>query len=367
MNKYSSFLLVLCILVGYSSFAADSTKLRKATLAWQALEEAAKYEVHLATNQRFDPVMKKQVLELPSWTVELGSGTYYFRVRPIDKKDLPGPWSDIEGFVVNPNGPELVEPAEAVLFREKFTKGTLKLEWTAGLKGTQSILEIKDAQGPVLKRSVESNSYRWKPQEAGTFQWRAGYQSIAGTEWSSYRTFTILPEALEQPEQAAPVRYVGAPTSLCQRVSPGGFQLGGIGAFQTSGGQSASGFLSWNPRCTVSPFLELSLSLGGTLFKASPSATALNASSNQMKIFEWVGWVTAVPSGKSLNLGLGAGAETWLNYGTYPLIGLRFGFRPGWARVPFFEEIFLEYGFLFSADKTHVAKGGLMMRWGGVK
>lgn len=343
------------------SFASPPVA-RKATLAWQEADKAAKYEVELSTNRKFNPALKKQTVKLPQWTIELGAGTYFFRVRPVDAENLPGPWSDIEGFVVNPHGPEAVAPADGAVFREKLVKGIIKLEWTTGLHGTQSIIEIKDEQGPILKRTVDGNSFAWKPREPGSYQWRAGYVSIAGTEWSAFRSFLVLPEALGIAAAVVPPRAV-APGSLCQRVSLLGFQLGGMSAFQTSGGQTSSGFASWNPRCSVSPLIDLVFSLGVSAFRGLGAGTT---DTKNISVLEYMGWAIVGPSaGSSFNFGFGGGAQTWVKYGTYARVGARMGLRPRLGWLPFAEEIFLEYGYLSASDPAQELKAGVVLRWEG--
>ena len=64
-------------------------------LFWQLVDGAQKYEIVLARNEGFSKVEIRRSVEGPMVSIpELPKGTWYWRVRAVDKGGTPGEWAD---------------------------------------------------------------------------------------------------------------------------------------------------------------------------------------------------------------------------------------------------------------------------------
>ena len=64
-------------------------------LFWQLVDGAQKYEVALARKEGFSKVEIRRSVEGPMVSIpDLPQGTWYWRVRAVDKNEAPGDWAD---------------------------------------------------------------------------------------------------------------------------------------------------------------------------------------------------------------------------------------------------------------------------------
>ncbi len=174
----------------------DKSGKRKVKIAWREVPGSSKYDFELANNPDMDPKMERKEFKNTEAPLNLKPGTYYFRIRGIDSSGAPGPWSDVQGFVVNPGPPRLVKPEDKTVFTKPIEGEKLHLTWTSGIKGSEYHLAIEDKNGVVLKRTVNETEFYWKPMEAGDYKWRVGYETPTGQEWSKYKAFTVKADAM---------------------------------------------------------------------------------------------------------------------------------------------------------------------------
>lgn len=144
-----------------------------------------------------DPLLIKRVFDASSATVELEPGTYYFRVRGLDDGGIPGPWSEVQGFVVNPKPPLLSKPANKSVFSDRLPSEGIQFEWEAGIDGSKYQLEIKDKRGVVVSRGVNGTEFFWMPLNPGVYSWRVGFETQgSGVEWGKPWMFLVRDRAL---------------------------------------------------------------------------------------------------------------------------------------------------------------------------
>lgn len=182
--------------------AAESDR-RKVTVTWRELEKATKYDFQLAASPEMDPLLDRKQTDAHKMTLQLAPGAYYFRVRGIDKADAPGPWSEVQGFVVNRAAPALLSPEEGQSLTVRLNADAIPFQWERAEAGTKYWLEVHDEKGEVLKRHVNDPPFDWKPAQAGKYRWRVGYEVPGGQEWGKYRDFTVA-ERSEFDTPAAP-------------------------------------------------------------------------------------------------------------------------------------------------------------------
>ena len=116
----------------------------------------------------------------------------------VDASDEPGPWSEVEGFVVNPLPPASVSPDNGTKFTQRLPPEGIEFKWRAAAAGTRYLFEVTDANGSVFKRTVKGTSVTWRPTQPGAYNWRVGYEAPnGGEEWGKFRSFSATPLAID--------------------------------------------------------------------------------------------------------------------------------------------------------------------------
>ena len=78
-------------------------------LGWSKIEGAKEYEVEILNNSSNKIVFKKLTYDI-NISVQLIPGVYQFKIRAIDKRGIPAPWSEYSQINVNLPAPILVSP-----------------------------------------------------------------------------------------------------------------------------------------------------------------------------------------------------------------------------------------------------------------
>jgi hypothetical protein len=199
--KRGFFILVFAWMAGVCAWAENRPESRQVKLRWQALDGAAQYEIQVAKNPNMVPAVFAKKMKETEATLNLSQGTFYYRLRGIDDEGNPGPWSDVDAFAINDRPPDLLAPDDRVVFDKKLAEPGLEFKWTAGVKGSQVVFELRDKDGVVLERGADGTSMAWMPTHPGGFRWRVGYRTMTGVQWAQSRVFTVKPEALSLPPE----------------------------------------------------------------------------------------------------------------------------------------------------------------------
>lgn len=169
---------------------------RRITLEWNALEHAHSYEIEIASRPEFEHrIFRKKIksLKTQAW---LHPGTYYYRVRGLDENHHAGPWSPVQGFIVNPFPPDLLEPEEDAISVVQPVSKSVLFSWSDAQIKPKHVywLEVhKNDSGKnlILRQKVEGTQYEWKPKRTGIYVWRVGFEDIGGEEWSAFRKIRV--------------------------------------------------------------------------------------------------------------------------------------------------------------------------------
>jgi hypothetical protein len=205
MKTRSALVLILLLASALTAWPARAEEgKRKVKMAWRETENAVKYDVELAESADMDPLLERRNFSGTEGSFQLRPGTYYFRVRGVDKSDAPGPWSEVQGFVVNPSAPRLVTPEDGKVFGKKLPEDGIELGWKAGIRGSEYKLQIDDKRGSVLMRTVRGTEISWMPEVPGTYKWRVGFSTATGDEWSKFRSFTVGKSAVQRDPASVP-------------------------------------------------------------------------------------------------------------------------------------------------------------------
>ena len=205
--------LLGCCLALASVALAEGPK-RKVKIPWRAIEDASSYEIEIAEDPEMDPLLDTKKTQNPEVTLQLPPGSYYFRVRGIDDEAKPGPWSEVQGFTVHGKPPEPLEPSPNQVVKEEIPEKGLRFTWKSSQKDGPVRLEIQDERGTILNRGVRGGEHFWKPEKPGKYQWRVGFETVVGLEWSGLRSFTLLPGSVKviKPEEPQALPNAKLPT-----------------------------------------------------------------------------------------------------------------------------------------------------------
>ena len=170
------------------------------TLSWSRVQEAAKYEVQVATTTAFTtPLYSAATLNIRSApNVALPFGTVYWRVRSLDSANVASAWSTTSFTVSSTAAPSPVTPADGTALPQP--QNPPLLSWT-GVPGATSYTVEVDTDSDFIGASAYTTKTTSllvpDPKASGTYYWtvRATLGNGLSTASSVVRTYTIGPLA----------------------------------------------------------------------------------------------------------------------------------------------------------------------------
>lgn len=171
---------------------------------WQPLPYAASYDIEAykntdttgSTTNRILTANSKQVAYTPTTPLPAAVEPYTWRVRPVDAKGRPGPWTDLAApsarFTVVGSAPTLLDPAPDVLVPAKEALFT----WTAVDGATSYKFERRLVGATTSAETVTTPAQAWAARAAvadGAWQWRVSSLDAAGKVQASspWRGFLV--------------------------------------------------------------------------------------------------------------------------------------------------------------------------------
>lgn len=131
------------------------------------------------------------------------------------------------------------------------------------------------------------------------------------------------------------------------------FRVNGLGGFQNSG-YYVSGELSWTPEVRLSSKYGVLLSLGASYFKGDNLVT--NETTSFPLIDAGVLFSFSPNSLKPMGFELGGGAQSWVGFGTYPMVAGNVYYKKFFG----FERFFMGYELVLAPlNTTHMFKVGV--------
>ena len=171
---------------------------------WEPLPFAASYDVEIFRNADTTGSQanlafhgnSKQVAGTTEFPMPVATSAYTWRVRPVDAKGRPGPWTDLADpaarFMVVGTPPAQLEPGPDVYVRAN--DGLFTWERVAG--ATSYRFERRKVGTTTSTESVVTPAQGWAPTSTitdGTWQWRVSSRDAAGKTMGSspWRTFLV--------------------------------------------------------------------------------------------------------------------------------------------------------------------------------
>jgi hypothetical protein len=194
--------------------AINSVDAREVTLSWEPFENVLGYHIYISKTAKFKKIIKKKGVRKPHYTVDLPMGTYFYKVRAVDKKKRPGYWSDPEKIVVLPYPPELKLPKNGseysyfeilpkIEFEWKPTEGQPVYELFVYRTTGKKALELKTKKPTIATKKLDEGEYMWKV--------RTIYKGIYESPYCEPRRILVEKKPLTPPEPIEPIKEKAVP------------------------------------------------------------------------------------------------------------------------------------------------------------
>lgn len=139
---------LLLFFIPLVSFAQDS---RWIDLEWEPVEEAREYEIQLFQNVGGNPSPRgKYKTDTPEWSHAVPPGKYFIRLRSMDKRGVPGEWSEDIPLKVRMQNPLLLRPSPL----EKIPQPMMTFEWGPVQDAFQYQLIIRNQNKNILHNAL---------------------------------------------------------------------------------------------------------------------------------------------------------------------------------------------------------------------
>ena len=159
---------------------------KEASLDWQAVAGAKSYQTELTITS--SDVEKKMpptitVHNKPQWSAQLSPGEYALRIRTMDNRGVPGPWSDPVTFSVRVPDVTLDEPQAGAQILATSSNQPVVMKWHVVKGITRYNCEILDSSGKsITTEECAAGSWEQTLPAARSYQFR-----VAGMGADGYR------------------------------------------------------------------------------------------------------------------------------------------------------------------------------------
>lgn len=208
MSVFRVFLLLLFFIGGRNAHA------REVELSWDPFDNTLGYHIYVSKSADFKDIVVKKATKEPAISVNLEIGTYFYKVRAVDKDKQPGHWSEPMKFSVTPYPPELKSPKNDVEYSYFEIPPNVEFEWkpvddnpeyelfvykTTGKKVFEG--KFKDLKASI--HTLEEGEYMWKL--------RTIYKGIYESPYGEPRRFTIEKKDIQKPNLVTPAQDSAVP------------------------------------------------------------------------------------------------------------------------------------------------------------
>lgn len=140
--------LILFMLVSKAAFSQES---RWIDIEWEPVEDAVNYEVELFEEENDTKTPRgKFKVESSTWSNAVPPGKYSLRIRSLDKRGVPGEWSEFIPVKVRMQNPRLFQPVPG----SKINTPEVNFEWSE-IDGAASYqLVVKNGEGKIVHNNL---------------------------------------------------------------------------------------------------------------------------------------------------------------------------------------------------------------------
>lgn len=172
--------------------------IRRIELEWAPLHGAVLYDFELGMSPDFESPLRADRTDETKVIVDMLPGTYFYRVRGIDKIQRPGKWTKVQELKINARPPVLVAPLNQEILRGNVSDLGIPLVWRSSGPGIRYLVEITavdplngEFREVIVKEEVDGTEYAFFPRDPGTYQWQVSTLGNAGSEPGEPWTFEV--------------------------------------------------------------------------------------------------------------------------------------------------------------------------------
>lgn len=195
-------------------FFSSASDAREVELSWEAFEQALGYHVLVSKTPDFKEIVVKKASTEPKIIVPLEIGTYFYKVRAVDKDKTPGYWSEPMKFSVDPYPPELKLPKNDVEYGYFEVPPQIDFEWKAVEDGPEYEVYVYKTTGKkAFEGKTKDTKLSVNSLEEGEYMWkvRTIYKDIFESPYGEPRRFNIEKRELQKPVLIKPDNDADAP------------------------------------------------------------------------------------------------------------------------------------------------------------
>ncbi len=199
---------LLLVLISFNVWSQDS---RWIDIEWEEVANASNYEVELFQEENGKQLPRgKFKVDQPGWSSAVPPGKYSLRIRSLDKRGVPGEWSENIPVKVRMHNPKLFQPGQ----ESKLSSPQVEFEWSDIAGASFYQLVVKNEKDQLVHNSVvkdvRANVYL---EDLGNYTWTA-YALESGEPQrtqedftaSTFRGFTRVGGELDPPEVKVTVK-----------------------------------------------------------------------------------------------------------------------------------------------------------------
>jgi hypothetical protein len=197
MRLFRFFIFFMFVL---SALAKADEYRRAISLEWEGIEEARFYDVEL--KKKASGKAKIYLSNKPEWNGKLELGHYSMRVRGLDKRKVPGEWSETQDFYVGLDSPKIVQPQpQQKVLTDSADAAKVSFRWQAVYGAEKYRVEVFSENGKIEESTkTKETSVSFELPVGNNYSWRVvAIGDKFNSDTSVSESFSLWGAKLEAP------------------------------------------------------------------------------------------------------------------------------------------------------------------------
>jgi hypothetical protein len=181
-------------------------------LEWEGIEDARFYDVEIKrkSGEKDDGDAKGKIYmtNKSEWSGKLQFGYYTMRVRSLDKRKVPGEWSETQDFYVGLDSPKILQPKpEEKVLTDAEDTAAVEFRWQPVNGAEKYKFEVTSEDGKIRETTkTRDTNVSFKLPVATKYSWHVTALSNRGvtSDRIGAETFTLWGAKLEMPQVSEP-------------------------------------------------------------------------------------------------------------------------------------------------------------------
>lgn len=192
---FFKFIFAFLIHFGLSTPSVFAVNLKTITLEWEEIPGAQKYEIEIV--QTASSRSKVYNTNQTKWSGKLERGAYTYRIRALDHREVPGPWSEFESLLLQLPAPKLLSPEDKLeVLSEKSDTQEIEFKWLPIVEAHHYVLEVDSLCGAnKIQKETQAAEITISLPSACSYSWGVIVymdEKNEGSKAKSSRQFTIV-------------------------------------------------------------------------------------------------------------------------------------------------------------------------------